>query len=149
MLTELVLDSNPITDKGILLLSDFIAGNPARLRVLKLSNLWSDITTPVMNVFLAALEKNTQITNLSMDTRLIQHRDIISKVCERNWKRFAKMRKLQKTLLGEIKNNPKLANPRGITPATVGEEQVPVETNVESTTNTENVENGDEKTQTD
>lgn len=111
MLTELVLESNPITDKGIEMLSKYIELNPPCLRVLKLGNLWSDITTPMMNHFLKALNKNTQLVKVTMDVRFYQHRDKISKITNRNFKRYAQERRLKRTLLATIQTLPSKTAP--------------------------------------
>lgn len=106
MLTELMLDSNPIGDKTFGLLGEYISSNPPCLRVLRVCNLFDDISTLMMEQFLPLLEKNTQLIKISIDTRLIQHKDRINRVCDRNWKRYAQERRLKRTLLTQIKNMP-------------------------------------------
>ena len=104
LLTELILDSNKLTDKSIIELTKYVISNPPCLRVLKFGNLYNDITTPVIKQFLNALESNTQIIKLVMDTRFYDQRDKLQKILDRNWKRYAQERRLKKTLLTQIQN---------------------------------------------
>ena len=104
MLTELLLDSNPLKDASIKELTKYVASNPPCLRVLKFKNLYNDITTEVISEFLKALDSNTQIIKVVMDWRFYDQRDKLQRILDRNWKRYAQERRLKKTLLTQIQN---------------------------------------------
>ena len=104
ILTELLLDSNPLKDASIIALSEYIESNPPCLRVLKVSNLYDDITTPAIKTFLNALEQNSQIIKVVMDLRFYDQKDKLKKILDRNWKRYAQEKRLKKTLLAQIQN---------------------------------------------
>eukprot|EP01083_Nonionella_stella_P163540 538556_1 len=104
MLTELVVDCNPLEDASIKGLSRYVESNPPCLRVLQFKHLYGDITTAVMKEFVNALGKNTQLIKVVMDTRFNEQRDELQQILDRNWKRYAQERRLKKTLLTQISN---------------------------------------------
>ena len=119
MLTELLLDSNPLKDKSIKALTEYVASNPPCLRVLRFKNLYHDVTTPVIGGFLDALDTNSQLVKVVMDTRFYQQRDRLQRALDRNWKRYAQERRLKKTMLTQIQHR-KQKSANNMEPENVG-----------------------------
>ena len=83
-ITELWLESNPISDKGIKDLAKFIE-NDNKIQIIKLYNNKKTISTQILNELLDSLSKNTTIIKFVEDSFRFQHqKDRKEKYLRRN-----------------------------------------------------------------
>jgi len=83
-LSELWLENNKIGDEGMSALCELIELNLENLSVIKLYDNKKDVSTPVCNRLIEALEKNEKIIKFVFSFRLQQQRDKLDKLLRRN-----------------------------------------------------------------
>jgi len=81
---ELTLESNKIGNEGMKMLALFLEKNPRTLREIKMYNNKDNVSTPVINQLLTAIEKNDRLCKFTFEWRLTQHRDRIEKQLNKN-----------------------------------------------------------------
>merc|ERR1719229_718760 len=92
----LLLENNPITDRGISMLCQYVAQNGAHLKCLKVGHCFGTISTKCCQQFCDALKANEQILKVTFDMRWNQHRQLVDKSLKRNYAKYRKEQKMYK-----------------------------------------------------
>ena len=91
-MNELWLESNRIGDDGMKALCKLIECNLESLRVIKLYNNKTDVSTAVCNQMIESLDKNDKITKFTFEFRLRHQKDKLEKILRRNQELWRKSR---------------------------------------------------------
>ena len=92
---EMVLmENNPISDRGMAMVCALVAQNGAHLKCLKVGHCFATISSALCATFCESLERNEFILKVTFDMRWQQHRHAVDRALKSNYSKYRKRQRM-------------------------------------------------------